>query len=510
MAFTSFTTGLSGKTSVILLSFLAGIGLLYQEVLPKWVLVLWHDPNYSHGLLIPLVVWYAVGKQLDRSVPSLSTTTGSQSFGLLLLGVGFALYFVGRVSGEFFAQRLSFALVLYAILPLLFGPVLARRLLFPVSLVLLAIPIPYILYNAMAFPLKLVATKISVQLIALSGLAVFRDGNIIHLPHTVLEVVDACSGIRSLATLFALAYCLAGFFQRSWVRRVLLLLMVVPIAILSNSLRLFATAWLTRLGSSWSIGWRHELTGWLVFVVAGVLLFSISFLFQRSEKRTNSVFSRHYPSPLASGGSALFPLVGLFFLATVFFFTRSVQEHPSLALQKELTELPSAIGAYVQQEDRAISPEIAAVLRADATLLRRYRNADGYDIWVFIGYFGRQQEGTIIHSPRHCLPGSGWETGPSEQVRIPTDITEKKSVTVNRLVIQKGQEQQLVHYWFQGRGRVLASEFLDRGLMVVDAVTQQRSDGALVRITGPMGDGALPEQRAFIRQFLPLLAKHLP
>lgn len=509
MAF-PLSTRLSAKTTVLLLSFLAGIGLLYQDVLPKWVLVLWHDPNYSHGLLIPLVVWYAVGKQLNRSMPQPSTTTGSQSLGLLLLAVGLALYFVGRVSGEFFAQRLSVVLVLYAILPLLFGSVFARRLLFPLSLLLLAIPIPYILYNTIAFPLKLVATKISVQLISLSGLAVFRDGNIIHLPHTVLEVVDACSGIRSLATLFALAYCLAGFFQRSWLRRALLLLMVAPIAIVSNSLRLFATAWLTRLGSSWSIGWRHELTGWLVFVVAGILLFSLSFLFQRSEKKTKPSCSRRYLSPPDTGGSVLFPLIGLFCLATVFLLTRSVQDHPSLALQKELTKLPAVIGPYVQQEDRAISPEIAAVLRADATLLRRYRNADGYDIWLFIGYFGRQQEGTIIHSPRHCLPGSGWETGPSEQVRIATGINGKKAVLVNRLVIQKGQEQQLVHYWFQGRGRVLASEFVDRGMMVVDALTQQRSDGALVRITGPMDDRALPAQQAFIRQFLPLLAKHLP
>ena len=156
-----------------------------------------------------------------------------------------------------------------------------KLLLFPIALFLFAIPLPYILYNAIAFPLKLVATKIAAVAIRLSGMPIFRDGNIIHLPHTTLEVVDACSGIRSLMTLITLAFLLASFQLRSFWKRAVLVVLALPIAVLANAGRVAITGLLTKSNPAWGSGTLHEITGWGVFIVSFGVLIGLSTLMEK-------------------------------------------------------------------------------------------------------------------------------------------------------------------------------------------------------------------------------------
>jgi exosortase len=256
--------------------------ILYADVIQKWASDIWNDPNYSHGMLIPFVSLYLIRQRFARLREAKSVFCYK---GLLFILPALILFVLAAVAGEQFSQRVSFVILLYGLVLFLEGKEIAKLLLFPISLFLFAIPLPYIIYNAIAFPLKLVATKIAAAAISLFGMPVFRDGNVIHLPHNTLEVVDACSGIRSLMTLITLAFLLASFQLRSFWKRALLVLLALPIAVAANAGRVALTGLLTKSNPAWGSGTLHEITGWGVFVVSFGVLIAISFLLEKQQKK---------------------------------------------------------------------------------------------------------------------------------------------------------------------------------------------------------------------------------
>ena len=255
---------------------------LYGNTLAKWGFDIWNDPNYSHGMLIPFIALYLIKQRFAQLRKTQSITSNK---GLLFILPALFLFVLGSVAGEQFSQRVSFVILLYGLVLFLEGKEIARLLLFPVALFLFAIPLPYILYNAIAFPLKLIATKIAVGVISLVGMPFFRDGNVIHLPHTTLEVIDACSGIRSLMTLITLAFLLASFQLRTFWKRAVLVLLALPLAVLANAGRVALTGLLTKSNPAWGSGTLHEITGWGVFVISFGFLIGISFILERQSAR---------------------------------------------------------------------------------------------------------------------------------------------------------------------------------------------------------------------------------
>ena len=256
---------------------------LYGNALAKWGSDIWNDQNYSHGMLIPFVALYLIKQRFAQLREAQSITSNK---GLLFILPALLLFLLGSVAGEQFSQRVSFVILLYGLVLFLEGKEIAKLLLFPITLFLFAIPLPYILYNAIAFPLKLVATKIAAAAISLFGMPVFRDGNIIHLPHTTLEVVDACSGIRSLMTLITLAFLLASFQLQTFWKRTLLIILALPIAVAANAGRVALTGLLTKSNPAWGSGTLHEITGWGVFVISFGFLIGLSFLMEKQKARS--------------------------------------------------------------------------------------------------------------------------------------------------------------------------------------------------------------------------------
>jgi exosortase len=257
--------------------------VLYWNVLSNWLLDLWDDPNYSHGLLIPFISLYYLKTKSSSFRGAVSKHSNS---GILVIILSICLFIVGYMAGELFSKRVSFIILVYGITLYLEGPEKIKILRFPILILLFCVPLPYILYNAVAFPLKLIASQISVVLFKLLGMPVFREGNIISLSHTTLEVVDVCSGIRSLMTLITLAFLLAYFRHKRLWKRMLIIIMATPIAVLANSTRVTATGVLTRYNPAWGEGFLHELTGWLVFVLSLVLLIGISLIIQKKSHPT--------------------------------------------------------------------------------------------------------------------------------------------------------------------------------------------------------------------------------
>ena len=276
----------------------AAIAFAYLTVLEKLGRQWWDDENYSHGLLIPFIIGYIVWGERKR----LSDAVGEPRtvWGLAAVAVALLALWAGTAGAELFIQRTSLVLMLAGVTVYFWGWRVLRFVLVPLLLLLLAIPIPAIVFNKIAFPLQLFASRCAVEAMRLFDIPVLRQGNVIELmplgssTTKRLEVVEACSGIRSLMTLATLAVVFAYFTHprsdddnRSggrfgWLKRygtwrsLILVLSTVPIAIITNAGRVSGTGVLSHYyGTKVADGFFHEFSGWVVYVVAFLLLFGL-------------------------------------------------------------------------------------------------------------------------------------------------------------------------------------------------------------------------------------------
>jgi exosortase len=255
----------------IQISLLAAFLYLYAAVLPPLVADWLDDPNYSHGFLVPGLSAYFVW---DRRQTLARLKPQPHWVGLIILLFGLAMLFLGHLGAELFLMRSSMVVVITALVWYLLGRPYVHALAFPLAFLLFMIPLPAILLNTITLPLQLLATQVSTIALQLVHLPVYREGNIIYLPHATLEVAEACSGLRSLVSLLALAVVLAYLTRRRVSTRCLMALSVIPIALVANAFRIWATGVLAhQYGTAAAEGFYHTFAGWLVFVVAlGLLL----------------------------------------------------------------------------------------------------------------------------------------------------------------------------------------------------------------------------------------------
>lgn len=259
----------------------AGLVLWVYAPIVYWMLVNWYnDPNYSHGFLVPLVSAYLVWRRKDQLKRHIA---GPAPLGLLPVAVGAVLLLIGTLAHEFYLQRISLIPVLWGLVWLAWGWGVARRTLFAALYLVLMVPLPYVVYDAVAFPLRLVAAKIAGWGIRLFGIPVLVEGNILHLPDIVLNVVDACSGIRSLISLLAAGVILAYLMLPNRWSKILVIILVLPVAVFTNALRVVVAGLLGQyFGKSMLEGVMHDFTGWLVFLLAFVLLAGVTWLLKKA------------------------------------------------------------------------------------------------------------------------------------------------------------------------------------------------------------------------------------
>jgi len=170
-----------------------------------------------------------------------------------------------------------------------------------------------------------------------------------------------------------------------------------------------------------------------------------------------------------------------------------------------LSELPYALGPWTGQEQPLLQPIVAALNVTDYAN-RVYVDTARVPIQLYVGYYSSQRTGDTIHSPKNCLPGSGWE--PVQSGRVTIEVRGDRRIVVNEYLIQKDQNKQMVYYWYQSRGRVIASEYDAKFWMITDAISHNRTDGALVRVVTPVIDGE-PNARVRLTQFTQALFPQL-
>lgn len=251
------------------------LGWLYFDVLRRLTSDWYNDENYSHGLLVPFIAGYALWQnqnQLRAIIARPMTWIG----GGLMVGAVLMLW-AGTVGAELFVTRISFLFAIISLILYFGGKDWLKQMMFPLLLLLLAIPIPLLIFNRIAFPLQLIASDYAARVINLIGIPAFREGNVIELAQMKLEVVEACSGIRSLMSLATLAVTYAYFTESKWWRRIALVASVIPIAIVTNAARVTVTGIMAHYrGEEAAQGFQHAFSGWLMFIVAMSLLLVVA------------------------------------------------------------------------------------------------------------------------------------------------------------------------------------------------------------------------------------------
>lgn len=191
-------------------------------------------------------------------------------------------------------------------------------------------------------------------------------------------------------------------------------------------------------------------------------------------------------------------------------YLNHVEDVPS---SKPLSSFPKRIGEWIGKEER-FDAKVYDVLGVDDSFLGTYRDMQGRWVELYVGYYRSQREGDLIHSPKNCLPGAGWNIVASslEEVRVPADNPGK--IKVIKLMLQKGTQRQIVLYWFQSRGRFIASEYFQKIYLVLDSITRHRTDGSFIRLIAPVRNGneqlTLEDLKGFAEQVIPVLQEYLP
>jgi len=506
---------------------LCAFGFLFWDVLGKLVHDWGADENYSHGFLVVPLAGYIVWR---RRIDLASLAIRPSMAGLVIVILSLLTLLTGIIGLDLFLPRFALLGTLAGTIVFIWGGRQLKALAFPFLLLALAIPLPAIVFNQITFPLQLLASRFGELAISACQIPVLREGNVITLATTSLEVAEACSGIRSLVSLLTLAL-IWGYMTESptWLRW-LLAASSVPIAIFANGIRVAGTGVAAHfVGAAAAEGFFHTFSGWLVFVVAGILLLLVHRLASwlgpaaRIRPEGNSTHTERAEGVPAQPGerSAFIPRVlvvsGCLLITAVSLGTLTRTE--TIALRQPLGALPQSVGPWEGHDSLALDERTLAVLRVDEYVNRGYTAPGRPWISLYVGYYRSQRQGQGIHSPLNCMPGSGWE--PVERGRLavlapPLSGTQPRSVEINRLIVQKGLDRQLVLYWYQAHGRIVASEYWGKIYTVVDAIRLNRSDGALVRVIVPIfSQGAGAEQVAeraaleFVSQILPVLSKHL-
>jgi len=494
MTGTRYFVSISGL-SCILLAYMYWDSLVF--LFGYWV----EREDYSHGILVPLISMFLMWQLRHRLV---ETPREQSWWGLVVIAVGLLLYIVGEFATLFVVLHLSLWIVIVGLVIVLIGTRGAKVIAFPLCYLLTAIPLPQFFYQGLSSRLQLWSSTLGVGCLQLVGVVAFQEGNVIDLGPVQLQVVEACSGIRYLLPLIALALLCAYLFKDRLWKRVILVLSSIPISILINGFRIGMIGVLVEFyGQGAAEGFYHLFEGWVLFMASlGMLVGEMWLLAQvgnvgpqrsflerftwidhvqgRVETHQAVPMTTHSPVPAYLCSVALLAPVAL--MSTVL-AERQEAPPPRITFVDFPMHLDKWSGATLALEKQYIDR-----LQFDDYVLADYRSDEQQPVNFYVAYYRSQKKGQSAHSPQSCLPGGGWEIQSLSSTAWPSSVI-GKSLQANRVVIQKRDQKQVVLYWFKQRDRILTSEYLVKWYLLWDAIFRQRTDGALVRLASPVGPG---------------------
>ncbi|TWJ19066.1 VPLPA-CTERM-specific exosortase XrtD [Geobacter argillaceus] len=497
--------------------------VLYYSALDWLVTNDWPREDYSSCALIPFVVLYLIWEKRQQlaALPSISSWMGG-----IPLGCGLLLFWLGELAGEFFTLYLSLWLVLVGLCWLQLGWRKLKVIAFPVGFSLATFPLPIFVNTQMSLKLKLLSSHLGVAILQLWGMSAFREGNVIDLGFTKLQVVDACSGIRYLVPLIAMAVLLAYYYRAAAWKRLVVILSAIPISVITNGLRIASVGILYPIfGAQVAEGFFHDFSGWFIFMFSLGLLLGEIWLLKRIFPERVSAVAANEPSqatnervtaPLSESRSSLFFtrhfLAALLCLTVTVAAAKGVDFREKTPINRPLAEFPVEIGEW-RGTRTAMEPHYRNALKFSDYAIIDYRDPRGREINFYTAYYASQTKGGSVHTPATCLPGSGWDF--QESGVVPVALNGTFSLPVSRAFMEKDGQRQLTYYWFPQRGRVLNDLFSLKLYAFWDALTRQRTDGSLVRIITPVNatervEDAEARMQSFVRLVVPQLDAFLP
>jgi EpsI family protein len=559
------------------------VGLFYSShrVMIGW----WENEDYTYCYLIAPIVLYLIWEKREE----LAKVAARPSWrGAAPLGIGILLFWLGELAGEFTTMYFASWFVLVGLLWMHLGWEKLKVIRFPIMFIIAMFPPPNFFHFNLTLQLKLISSRIGVAMMQAYGLSAYREGNIIDLGFTKLQVVDACSGLRYLYPLIIMAILLAYFYRGRLWKKALLVVSAVPLTIVTNSLRIAMTGVLYEIwGPKVAEDFFHGFSGWLIFIFGlAVLLLEMWVLNgfrglglfgglnqaesskltahsknespelatdpdgqaqtlssadelsaapqQRGPSLARDSATQDHPQPpcgsdLKLNTSNLKPpeptglkslirppqfIVAVILLAGTLGLAQGVEFREKTPVAQPFAKFPLQVADWEGRRG-AIEQEFIDQLTFSDYVVVDYRNPAGQVVNFYTAYYETQRKGESIHSPETCLPGAGWEFKKAGTVTLPIQNRRGEPMTVNKALVELGAARQLSYFWFPQRDRVLTNAWQLKVYNFWDALTRQRTDGALVRLITPVypnEDAVQAEERltAFTVQIVPVLNEFLP
>ena len=541
------------------------LAMLFQSAL-TFMFHMWNNEDFNYCYLVPMIVAYLIWDKRELLV-QIPVQTSWAGFALIVPGM--ALFWIGELGGEYTLLYLSMWLQVVGLCIVHFGLPKIRAILFAVFFSLTMFPLPAFINNKLSMQLKMISSRIGVEALQFLGVTAYREGNIIDLGFTELQVVDACNGLRYLLPLILMALLVTYFSRQAMWKKIFLVLSSIPISILVNGLRIASIGLLVPIwGPQVAEGFFHDFSGWVIFMISlGILLgemWILNRLFKENreletgigqaergqretenrkignsgigkiESREMAASGRVESGLLAAEGQAesaklkatskkqksenrkLFQpqfLVAILLIGATAAVAQRVDFREEVPIARSFSQFPLNIGEWTGQL-QSMDQKFIDELDLSDYIIVNYRDSAAPSVNFYTAYYETQRKGESIHSPASCLPGSGWEFQQAGR----TDVLisdDGRRMPVNRAVMSNAGHKQLSYYWFPMRGRTLTNAYQMKWYTFWDALTRQRTDGALVRLITPISHNETIEDadarlKAFTRELVPVLDQFLP
>jgi exosortase D (VPLPA-CTERM-specific) len=467
---------------VIIVIFYDGIG----ELVRKWSA----SEEYGYGFLIPIIAVFLIWQKKNE----LEKLGNKGSWlGLVVTIFGLVLFFLGELSTLYIIIQYAFIVVIVGVALSLLGWRAFKLVWVPLLLLIFMIPLPNFLYQGLSSQLQLISSQLGVAVIRLFDISVYLEGNVIDLGRYKLQVVEACSGLRYLFPMASLAFISAYIFRGAFWKKAIIFLSSIPITVAMNSFRIGIIGVLVEYqGPSAAEGFLHYFEGWVIFMACMAVLIGEMWWLARVG-RDRCPFAEAFNLDLPSSGTArtrtsprtlVKPFIAAAFVVVSALPVVMLIEDRSEILPErtEFASFPMSLGEWEGTPGR-VEDIYLDFLKLDDYLMADYVNPKKELVNFYVAYYSSQRKGESTHSPRTCIPGGGWQIKEITQKDIDGVMVNGVPLNVNRAIIQKGDYRQLVYYWFQQRGRNITNEYLVKWYIFWDAMTRNRTDGALVRVT---------------------------
>ncbi len=498
--------------------------LLYQSGL----LLIWlQDEEYGHGMMVVGILIYLLYRNHNML---LTAPVSTNWIGIFISIAALLMFFLGKLSGIAPLQMYSIWLFAIAATFSIGGWDLFRKLLIPLCIILLLIPLPNVLGPLLTSQLQLISSQLGVWVIRLFGGVVFLEGNVIDMGSIKLLVAEACAGLRYLFPLMSIG-AIAGYLMQApvWMRWSIFLA-TIPVTIFMNSFRIGVTGLLTEAyGSGHTEGFLHFFEGWVVFIASLIILIAFAWLLIKivpGSPTLTKVFSFDHIFTAKEGDrdntssgksqnwqnrTSVKIMLGSLIVAAI--ASSPIAERKSATIViKPLSSFPEMLGQWRANQSRLPASVVESAAASDY-YNGTFTSPTNKKINLYISYYEDQKLGPAPHSPTLCIPGDGWKIMSNE----PFLLKSKKgaSIEVSRLIITKGEHTIITYYWLKQGSNIFRQQFMARLNLIWFAIKENRADAALIRMVSEISSNEKMEDtdarmQQMAEELLDVISEYVP